>query len=118
MYIVNYMFVYTLIQLLMPTGTPCFHIHFSRGVKVCLGVEVHKGRHLLALAALKRLTNHAMLPVGHGLHFIRADTMKFSSYDPMTHIMAFDVGVPDEVMMDIAITIKSSSTLRYCDFII
>ena len=107
------MSVYTLIQLLIPTGTPCLHAYFSRGVKLCIGIEVFLDRHNLSLAKLNTLFLNDMLPSGHGIHFIREDATKFKSYDPLTHIMSFDIGVPDLVMQGIALTLNASTTVQY-----
>ncbi len=101
-------------------GQPCLHALLASKIKASIGIEVDDDRYRLSMVNLNAMLKDDKLRTEarpeaktFPCAFIHGNIHSAWSFDPFTHVVMFDKGIPEWTMKHMASMCNASTTLRY-----
>jgi len=96
-------------------GKPNFHVLLDPGVKYSFGVELESLRYALSLHNLSHVhevPELSYLTKNPNIYFSHVDVTKLETFNPITHVYTFDVGMPPDTMIGMSKAMHNSTSVR------
>lgn len=96
-------------------GKPNFHVLLDPGVRYSFGVELEALRYSLSLHNLNHLDEVpalSFLKKRPNVYFAHKDVTEIETFNPITHVYTFDVGMPPDTMLGISKALENSISVK------
>jgi len=101
-------------------GKPNFHVLLDPGVQYSFGVELESLRYALSLHNLNHINEVpelSSLMQKPNIHFSHLDVTNIETFNPITHVYTFDVGMPPDTMLGMSKAMhESTSVISFVSF--
>jgi len=96
-------------------GKPNFHVLLDPGVKYSFGIELESLRYALSIHNLNhvhKVPELSFLKKNPNIYFSHQDVTKITTFNPITHVYTFDVGMPPETMFGMSKVMQNSTSVK------